>query len=672
MKVYLLLLVCLFSAFPLFAQNPRILDSLFAKTESGNQREQVDAYVDIAREYRQINADSTNWYAQIAIQRAESLNYPEGKIDAYYEIGFAADRTGDYARAVQLFNNVITQSDSINYTIGLTKGYNGLGLVYEMQGDYVKALHYHLLNLEILEKLNDRRGMAMVYNNIAIVYKDQKEYDKSLESHWKSLKISEETFDSLGMAISNYNIGHTNQLKGNNEQALFHFLKTKEITELTNDIYGMGKVYHSIGDIYYSDKLYKKAFDYYSKSKAFYEECTANTDLTDPLIGLGKIYLHDSNHNQAQQYLSKALSLAQKTGHIVNIRNSSELLFQSSKQMGDYQRALDYYVLFNTMKDSTLNDEQIKRLTLLEAEYNFKKERDSINYANEKARMTLDQQIERQQNTQNVSIIGMVILIGVLIILYRYYQLKKHAHLELQLLNAKIQDRNASLSNLNAEKNNLIGIVAHDLKNPLSNIVGAAGVLKTSEKDEEKLKFLDVIHTSGRKLMNMISEILNVESIEQRVADLDLSNINLTEVVNDVIDQFDEQAKAKQVQLVPHITENVHINAHAIYVPQVIENLLSNAIKFSPSEKNVFINLSINQSQALMEVRDEGPGLDKEDKARLFQKYQRLSAEPTAGEDSTGLGLSIVKKFVDAMKGKIWVETEVGKGASFFVAFELA
>ncbi|WP_422358861.1 tetratricopeptide repeat protein [Reichenbachiella sp.] len=672
MKIYFILSVCLISTLRLFAQNPRTLDSLFTRVESGNQKERINTYVAIAREYRQINADSTNWYAQIAIQKAELFKYPKGKIDALYEIGYAADRTGDYTQAVKLFNDVIAQSDSINYTIGLTKGYNGLGLVYELQGDYVNALHYHLLNLEILEKLNDRPGMAMVYNNIAIVYKDQKEYDKSLESHWKSLKISEESLDSLGMAISNFNIGHMYQLKGNGEQALFHYLKTKEITELINDIYGMGKVHHSIGDIYYSDKLYKKAFDYYSKSKAFFEECKANTDITDPLIGLGKIYLQDSNHARAQQYLSQALVMAQKTGHIDNIMNSSELLFQSAKQMGDYQKALDYYVLFNTMKDSTLNSEQIKQLTLLEAEYNFQKERASINYANERARMTLDQQIEKQRNTQNASIVGMVLLVGVLIILYRYYRLKKHANLELQLLNAEIQDRNASLSNLNAEKNSLIGIVAHDLKNPLSNIIGAVGVLKASEKEEEKIKFLDIVQASGMKLIDMISEILNVESIEQRVADLDLSSINLTEIINDVIDQFDQQAKTKNVQLVRDITENVHIIAHVTYVSQVIENLLSNAIKFSSEQKNVFINLSIDQSQALIEVRDEGPGLDEEDKARLFQKYQRLSAEPTAGEDSTGLGLSIVKKFVDAMKGGIWVESEVGRGASFFVAFELA
>ena len=112
------------------------------------------------------------------------------------------------------------------------------------------------------------------------------------------------------------------------------------------------------------------------------------------------------------------------------------------------------------------------------------------------------------------------------------------------------------------------------------------------------------------------------------------------------------------------------MRADANYIDQVIENLLSNAIKFSPSNKNIYIHVSVTDTNALCEIRDEGPGLSEDDKKKLFSKYQKLSAKPTGNETSTGLGLSIVKKFVEAMNGEIWCESEIEKGASFFVKFE--
>jgi signal transduction histidine kinase len=100
-----------------------------------------------------------------------------------------------------------------------------------------------------------------------------------------------------------------------------------------------------------------------------------------------------------------------------------------------------------------------------------------------------------------------------------------------------------------------------------------------------------------------------------------------------------------------------------------MENLLSNAIKFSPSDKSIFFNLYDKGDHIIGEVRDEGPGLSEDDKKKLFSKYQKLSAKPTGNESSTGLGLSIVKKFTESMHGQIWCESEPNNGASFYVKF---
>ena len=102
---------------------------------------------------------------------------------------------------------------------------------------------------------------------------------------------------------------------------------------------------------------------------------------------------------------------------------------------------------------------------------------------------------------------------------------------------------------------------------------------------------------------------------------------------------------------------------------QVIENLVSNAVKYSPPGKAIRVHVHRDTALARCEVQDEGPGLSESDKARLFGTFARLSALPTGGEQSTGLGLSIVKKLVESMKGRVWCESELGKGATFIIEF---
>ena len=113
--------------------------------------------------------------------------------------------------------------------------------------------------------------------------------------------------------------------------------------------------------------------------------------------------------------------------------------------------------------------------------------------------------------------------------------------------------------------------------------------------------------------------------------------------------------------------ESISVQADKGFLIQIIENLVSNAVKFSPPNTKVEIEVSGNQN-VLISVKDEGPGITKEDQTKLFGKYNILSAKPTGGEPSTGLGLSIVKKYIEEMGGKVWCESQIGKGATFYVS----
>lgn len=243
-------------------------------------------------------------------------------------------------------------------------------------------------------------------------------------------------------------------------------------------------------------------------------------------------------------------------------------------------------------------------------------------------------------------------------------------HRELAEQKEEIERKNEELLTLNNEKNNLIGIVAHDLKSPLNQIKGLVSLIRVTDKLEgESADCLSMIESSAVRLSSMIAKILDIEAIESRQLNLKMERTNLSELLQSLETRFKLDAIQKHIELQSQIPSSVLIDIDKNYLTQILENLLSNAIKFSPPDKRVFLKLIENEKDVVVEVKDEGPGLTEEDKKKLFSKYQKLSAKPTGSESSTGLGLSIVKKFVESMNGQIWCESEAGQGASFFVKF---
>ena len=169
----------------------------------------------------------------------------------------------------------------------------------------------------------------------------------------------------------------------------------------------------------------------------------------------------------------------------------------------------------------------------------------------------------------------------------------------------------------------------------------------------------------------MIDRMLDMKAVEYQALILQPEVINLNELLAEVVANYKEKAQQKLIKIYLPTTETTYkALLDKNYTLQIIENLLSNALKFSPPKKNIFIELSNHQNKVKITIKDEGPGISTEDQQKLFGKFQRLSARPTGGETSVGLGLSIVKKFAEAMNGKIWCESTLGQGASFIVEFQ--
>lgn len=255
---------------------------------------------------------------------------------------------------------------------------------------------------------------------------------------------------------------------------------------------------------------------------------------------------------------------------------------------------------------------------------------------------------------------------------YRTAELRERSF-QLEQSNQELSWANERLHDLNNEKNALLGIAAHDMKTPLGTILTITNLLEDAHyppSQEETRDFASLIRQTAERMMSLVKQVLDMNMIEEGRLQLQLQDFDLRDTLSKVI--FDARALAHPKNITLHFTPPLRallVYADHMATIQCLENVLSNAVKYSPLGKNVWVEVEEqqegNKNYVCISVRDEGQGLTEQDKERLFTKFARLSARPTGGEHSSGLGLSIVKKLLAAMHGDVRCISEHGKGATF-------
>ncbi|HLT72693.1 MAG TPA: ATP-binding protein [Cyclobacteriaceae bacterium] len=292
--------------------------------------------------------------------------------------------------------------------------------------------------------------------------------------------------------------------------------------------------------------------------------------------------------------------------------------------------------------------------------------------------------IRRETGVRNFLIMAVIIFLVFLVVIYQMYRIRtktamilveqkrqiESQRLDIESRKTELERRNQKLTDLNEEKNHLIKVLAHDLRTPIGHIDGLAHLIKM-EKDNltgSQQDLLDKIRDAASRLNQMITKILDVDAIESSRINLKPERVDVASQVKQIVSGFEKEAARKRISLTYGIGDDpLIVQTDALYLTQIVENLISNAIKFSPPGKMVNVSLQSENGYVQLCVRDHGPGFTEADKQNLFKKFHRLSAQPTGNEQSTGLGLSIVKRYTDLMKGDVWCESEPGKGAAFYV-----
>ncbi len=604
--------------------------------------------VSITAEY---SIDSANIFLDSAEELATKIDYARGLAEVAKAHGSIYSMEGNYAPALRELSKAQTMFRQLNDTLKLAKTYMLLGNIYVATKNYNEALRYYRNAGNSFQELKEYKALAGIHNNVGVIY-------------WQEGQL-----DSASIYFN---------------KALITYIEL-------NDKESLATSYTNIGIIYAEQDDYEKAIEYYTKSNATltllnqtYGEAINNLNISDA-------YLRMKEYDLAEKYIHKAVEIAEKEGYKSLLPNQYYTIGEIEEDKGDYKKAIEWFRKSEEIEDSLFDAETnsaILEIQTTQLEQIQQREIERIHEISENSLKT-----ERLKNTLLLVVSGFVLILLLVATTYFYKRAsvaKQINNQNLQILNQKskiyqqaksiadkneaLLEKNAKLEELNEEKNYIMNVVAHDLKSPLNQIQGLAEVIRLEESSltPTQQECLKNISSSSERLSQMINRILNTRAIDAENADFQTSNVKLVPILHRIIANFQPLADQKNIKIsVNGLTEKPVVKGDKHHIQQVIENIISNAIKFSPPNKKVNVALKLEKKRAVLSFKDQGPGLTKEDHQKLFVEYANLSAKPTGDETSTGLGLSIVKKYVELMEGEIWCKSKAGQGATFYLAFNL-
>lgn len=552
-----------------------------------------------------------------------------------------------------------------------------IGMANQYAGHIPEAIEFNLRALSLAESIPDSFLLARVCNQLSATYGFLEDLEKAAFYDQKCLQIATAIGDTTNLAFSYNNIAVNNELVGQYDQALFYYLKSFNMTKVIKDSSEWVLSIYNIGSLCGRTEDFAMMKEYMELALTCSKGAFDAEQIALGQLGMAEYYLRAGQFPKAKPYFERALTISQEAENPSLESYIYELLALTGEAGGYYQEALGWSKAENALKDSLNSQTRIARIDELEMEYETQK-KDIAN-----ARLQLEQansEVQRQK-TLWISILlgsGLVIFLGFMIWnnqrkSQRNKRLMKQAAL-IQTQNETLQSRNDLLDQLNQEKDALMGIVAHDLKAPLSKAAGLLNILEMRTKEEglerEVITRMEKVFDQGNSL---IDELVLLNELDSQTAMPDLAMVDVKDLVNNSVETFQEVAAQKRIQLqIEAPATGLELKSHAPYLQRILDNLLSNALKFSMPDTQVTVAVRLLDGSCLLEIRDQGPGIPVAEIPELFKKFNRLSNRPTGGESTTGLGLSIVHSLVDRLGGTISVDSKIGSGTSFIASFPKA
>lgn len=559
--------------------------------------------------------------------------------------------SGEFANASQIFEETIPIYRRLGKKIGEAMGLQGLSRAVAGTGDYDLAIRYAKQAIEILQASGDERLLQLPLIQIAMVYRDNGNFEVSKKYFELAADAADRSQDPYSQAAIAMGYG-----------CLYHFMGDDEASrQLLESVQPM------IAELEFPRLGHEtnRRLALLAEARKDFEEAYRRQTLSQEYgnrIGVISPVLHNQQM-LLRAHLDRVGQLEDALHHLTaGIEASADAVFVLGFPSNALERN-DLVIHFLNLAASKL----IQRLPIQVMQTRLRE-----TWRSQVADQLLDLSSEVFGDGQPRCIDPIELdfpdCSG------RWFSVKvvKIANgvawtisdvTEREAMEREIRSANERLIALDREKSEMLGMAAHDLRSPIANIYSLCELIPEQEPETQEL--LNLISGISHSLLALLSNLLDVHRIEQGDLNLQIEPVNVCEALDQVMREMSARAAQKGIEI-RLLQSEAFALADRPSLLQVFENLLSNALKFSASDSMIEVAIGTCEKHVRVEVRDQGPGISSGDQLKLFGRFVRLSGRPTAGEPSTGLGLSIVKRLVEAMGGEIGCDSELGSGATFW------
>jgi signal transduction histidine kinase len=535
------------------------------------------------------------------------------------------------------------------------------GIYNEFRNEYDSAINYYYRCLEESKRLKSDEYEAAALGDLAMAYNNINQPEKTKEFYRHALEVSMRRKEVSSIFTNSSNLGSIYNKLRQPDSALFYLKQAEELAKKYKINFQLGSLYNNIGNAWFNKKEWDEALKFFKLN--YFADLASNDKemLWYDCFNICEVYIEKKMFDSAQKYLGSSKQLAAALTSKRKEADVYSLYARYYSSLNQYKPAYDNLVKWHEMDTALVSQQTLSTVAELQERFNMKQK----DQQNQLLSFEIDKQKSEKRNMA-LLVVGVALLaVSALTVLV----LIKRKNEQLQKQNKLIQKQNEKLSGFNTEKNALISIVSHDLNAPFTSIKMWTNILQSdiSNFTEDQKKTLYRIQSSADNGELLVRNILRIEK-EEINRPLNLEFLNVSAFLEDVINIHEPQAQQKDMKIIYQSGGKlVEFMCDRYMLRRICENLLSNAIKFSQRGKQVYVSLENRLDNIKISVTDEGVGIAPEDIPYIFSKYGKISSMPTEGEYSTGLGLSIVKRLVEELNGKIYCESQLGKGSTFTV-----
>lgn len=584
-------------------------------------------------------------YDSIALTKAKELDNLELLAIGYNNIGSTYESLGDYEKALTAYTETKKISEQMGDKRTLARVLNNISGIHLNQGDFQTGLTILFESIAIEEELGNDLGVGQSFLNVALIYYFQQDFETSLKYLYKALEIFKRLDYPYGLSYNYRALGTIYEEQGDVEKALVNLVKAVELDEKLGNTAELSRDYSTIGLLYAASEEYENAITYTMKAVELSEKISNPEDAAIAKINLARIYYDQGKYYSAKKYVSEGVKTGKSLGFPAPVRDGLELLAQVEEKLGNIANAYRTHVEFKKLSDSLRNDERVRELAKIESEYEFQKEKDSIQFANEKQLLAKNNEILLLEEKDKVSRLRLFLIAFSAIIIIVFGSFVARSRVRAKSAQAK------QLKEIGDFKQAMTGMVAHDLKNPLSVIMNG----DTMELSKEM----------ASRMLVLVNNMLDVQKFESAEIKLSLEVIDASVLVEDVLTEIRPLLKWKNLALECEIQDSRFEGDYQM-MRRVLVNLLTNAIKYSPKNGKVTVKASSSGEHLRLSIADQGKGIPKDQLEAIFSSFVQFDPKASGGVGSTGLGLTFVKLALQAHDTEVKVESKIGEGSTFY------